>query len=333
MPVDCDERLRDEAGRLATLRRYDLLDTSPESPFDRITALVRTVLDVPIAVISLVDDQRQWFKSHDGIDIQETSRETAFCSHTIAARGPMIVTDARIDARFRANPLVLEPPNIVSYIGAPLITRDGYQIGSLCALDRVPREYSADQIDLLVRFSALVVDTFELRQIATRDFLTGALSRRALIEAAAQAIARHARDGQNCTLLLFDLDHFKAVNDRHGHAAGDIVLEAVAACCQTLLRTTDVLGRVGGEEFAVLLPGVDAAGSTIIAERFREAIEGVKVPFDSNLRVTASFGVAPLTENITSALQWLAVADVALFAAKVAGRNRCLQVADQPEAA
>ncbi|QYE36990.1 sensor domain-containing diguanylate cyclase [Polymorphobacter megasporae] len=324
--------MADEPGRLETLRRYNLRDIAPESPFDRITSLVRVVLDVPMAAISLVDEHRQWFKSRDGFDASETTREISFCTHTIAARGPMIVTDARIDPRFNANPLVVGPPNVVSYVGAPLVSRDGYQIGSLCALDRVPRDYSAAEVGLLAKFSALVVDTFELRQIATRDFLTGALSRRAFLDTAAHAIMRHARDGQECALLLFDLDHFKAINDRHGHAAGDVVLEAISACCQTLLRAPDVFGRVGGEEFAVLLPGAGPAAGIAIAERFRVAIANVTVAFDPDLRVTASFGVASLTHAIVTADEWLAGADIALFAAKDSGRNRCLEATATPEA-
>jgi diguanylate cyclase (GGDEF)-like protein len=321
-----DDRLSDEFGRLSALRRYDLLDTAPEKPFDRITALVRAVFDVPMAAVSLVDRDRQWFKSRDGIDLTETTREISFCSHMIATRSPMIVVDARLDPRFAANPLVVDRPNIVSYIGAPLVSRDGYNLGSLCALDRVPRDYSPAQIDMLVKFSVLVVDAFELRQIATHDHLTGALSRRALLGEAGRAIARHARDGDQSTLLLFDLDHFKSVNDRYGHAAGDIVLEAIAACCLTLLRATDVIGRVGGEEFAVILSGLDGAAALAVAERFRAAISGVTVAFDPALRVTASFGVTPLSEAITTTDDWLDTADVALFAAKHGGRNRVHQI-------
>ncbi len=324
-PPESDDRLTDEFGRLSALRRYDLLDTAPELAFDRITALVRAVLEVPMAAVSLVDKDRQWFKSRDGIDLTETTREISFCTHMIAARSPLIVSDARLDPRFADNPLVVEPPYIVSYVGVPLISREGYNLGSVCALDRVPREYSAAQIDLLVKFSALVVDAFELRLIATHDHLTGALSRRALIGEAGRAIARRARDGAQAALLLFDLDHFKSVNDQYGHAAGDIVLEAVIACCHSLLRATDVIGRVGGEEFAVILPGRDAAAAIVVAERFRAAITRVTVAFDPGLCVTASFGVAPLTDAIATTDEWLDVADTALFSAKHGGRNRCFQ--------
>jgi len=323
--VGSDDRLTDEFGRLSTLRRYDVLDTAPEMSFDRITALVRAVLGVPMAAVSLVDADRQWFKSRDGIDLTETTREISFCTHMIASRSPMIVTDARLDTRFADNPLVTEAPNIVSYVGAPLISREGYNLGSVCALDRVPRDFSPEQVDLLVKFSALVVEAFELRLIATHDHLTGALSRRALVGEAARAIARRDRDNAASALLLFDLDHFKAVNDRYGHAAGDIVLEAVTLCCRTLLRATDVIGRVGGEEFAVILPGLDGAAAVAVAERIRAAITRLTVAFDPNLRVTASFGVAPLTDAIAITDEWLDVADTALFAAKHGGRNRCFQ--------
>lgn len=316
-------RLGDEAGRLAALRRYEVLDTAPEAAFDRITALVRDVFDVPMAAVSLVDRDRQWFKSRDGFDLSQTTRDISFCTHMIATREPMVIVDARHDSRFEANPLVVGPPHIVSYAGAPLVTRDGYHIGSLCALDHKPRDFSLAQIDLLVKFSGLVVDEFELREIATHDDLTGARSRRALLGEAARTIARRERDKQAATLILFDIDHFKTINDLYGHPAGDLVLAQIAVICGAMLRPNDVLGRVGGEEFALVLPGVDGAAAMAVAERCRKAIAGLAFAFDPALRVTASFGVAPLTMAITSPEAWLAAADVPMFAAKHGGRNRC----------
>lgn len=319
--------MSDEIARLSALRRYKILDTAPERLFDRITALVRLTFDVPIAAISLVDRNRQWFKSCDGIDFIESAREISFCTHMIATRAPMVVNDTRLDPRFAGNPLVVGSPNIVSYIGVPLVSREGYSLGSLCALDCVPRQYTSDQIELLSGFSSLVVDAFELRLIATHDHLTGALTRRALVGEATTLVARHAHSGQSATLLVFDLDHFKSVNDRYGHAAGDIVLEAVVARCQPLLSAKDLIGRVGGEEFAIILPDVDGAAAFAVAERFRIAIAEVSFVFDVGLRVTASFGIAPLTSAIISSADWLYAADVALYAAKDSGRNRCRQFA------
>lgn len=316
--------LADEAGRLAALHRYRVLDTAPEQPFDKITSLVRSVLDVPMTAVSLIDRDRQWFKSSQGLDVCETAREVSFCTKTILGREPMVIPDARLDDRFAANPLVVGPPHIVSYAGAPLCDPSGYNIGALCAIDVVRRDFTEEQVDCLAKFAALVVDELELRQIAQLDQLTGVLTRRGLIEQIDKEIARYRRYGRPSALILFDIDHFKSVNDRFGHPAGDEVLRAVARTCAAVARPNDLFGRVGGEEFALLLPEVDAADAMLAAERFRGAIADAPIDIGEPLQVTASFGVAPIGSDIATAAQWLAKADVPLYAAKRAGRDRCV---------
>ena len=306
----------DEADRLSALDRYDIVDSPAEIAFDRITALIRTVFNVPMAAVSLVDRDRQWFKSHPGLTVAETPRAIAFCHHTIAAGVPMIIPDAHADERFCDNPLVTGEPFISSYAGVPLTSRDGFHVGTLCAIDSSPREFTATEIGILTSFAEIVVDNLELRQIARYDHLTGALCRRSFVAEAARAIARRDRYGRPCTLVLFDLDHFKAINERLGHAGGDAVLRAVAATCSKFLRANDLLGRVGGEEFAVLLPELDPVGALAAANRFRTAIAAM-----TEVSVTASFGVAPLKPSIEVTGEWFAAADFAQFAAKRAGRN------------
>jgi hypothetical protein len=149
-----DTKLADEAARLAALRRYEILDTLPEAPFDRITGLVKAVFEVPIALVSLIDADRQWLKSCVGMDVSETPREISFCTHTIQRREPMVIANATEDPRFANNPLVTGPPYIASYLGAPLETPDGYNVGSLCAIDTKPRTFSATQIEVMKSFAA-----------------------------------------------------------------------------------------------------------------------------------------------------------------------------------
>jgi GAF domain-containing protein len=144
-----DTKLTDEMGRRAALRRYEILDTPREAPFDRIVNLVKTVMDVPVALISLVDADRQWLKSCLGVDLTETSRDISFCTYTIQAREPLMIPNASEDPRFANNPLVLGPPHIMSYLGVPLATPDGYNLGSLCAIDTKPRTFNAGQIEVM----------------------------------------------------------------------------------------------------------------------------------------------------------------------------------------
>ena len=319
-----DRTLNDEAGRLAALRRYDVLDTAPEAPFDMLTDLVRCVLGVPIAGVSLIDVDRQWFKSIAGLQVCQTSREVSFCARAIQHRQPLIVPDATLDPRFCGNPLVTGDPGIGSYLGIPLETPDGYYLGALCAIDVKPRDFSANDVGILTTFAKLVMNELELRQIATSDALTGAMTRRAWIEATQTEILRSRRYGTAASIVVFDIDHFKQVNDVHGHPGGDAVLTMIVQRCLGTLRDGDMLGRIGGEEFALLLPATNAAGATRVAQRLRKQVTETQLDLASGaLRVTASFGISALNSGITTVEEWLAVADKYLYEAKADGRNRC----------
>lgn len=313
-------KLEDEPARIAALHRYDVLDTPAEAPFDKITNLVCAVLGVPISAVSLIDTNRQWFKSHPGLDVSETDRRIAFCDHTIRTHEPMIVRDARLDERFSGNPLVTGNPNIGSYVGVPLQTPDGYNIGSLCAIDTRPRDFDVTQIDVLKRLAALVVDQMELRRIAERDHLSGALTRRAFVAEMEKTIALHIRHGRPAALILIDIDHFKAVNDSHGHPAGDKAIRALADRMEAMKRPSDAFGRIGGEEFALLLPETTEDDASQAAERYRAAIAELVIDHDPAFGMTASFGVAGLLDG--DAELWFSRADMALYVAKRSGRNR-----------
>jgi diguanylate cyclase (GGDEF)-like protein len=318
-----DSKLQDEAGRLAALQRYEVLDTAPEPGFDRITSLVSAVMNVPMCTVSLIDADRQWFKSCVGLDAPQTGRDISFCTHTVQQREPLFVPDAMLDERFAKNPLVTGEPFIRSYLGVPLATPDGYNVGSLCVIDRVPRSFTAKQIDILQSFAALVVDELEMRRIAQTDHLTGVATRRSFTLELEKALAQFRRSHQPTALVLLDIDHFKQVNDTYGHPTGDRVLVAVAQTLGGLLRGGDTIGRLGGEEFGILLQDVGAEVARETAERLRGRIEATSVDGESPLQVTASFGIAVLEAGMGSVQPWMARADEALYEAKRTGRNRC----------
>jgi diguanylate cyclase len=156
----------DDKARVNALREYDVLDTEAEESFDRVTRLVARVLDVPIALVSFVDLERQWFKSCIGLDARATPRNVAFCSYAIMSDDLFVVPNALADERFRDNPLVTDGPKIRAYAGAPLLTARGFRLGTLCAIDTRPREFSASQLDTLRDLAGMVVDQLELRRMA-----------------------------------------------------------------------------------------------------------------------------------------------------------------------
>jgi GAF domain-containing protein len=153
-----------ETARLAALNRYAILDTEPEQSFDDLVVLASFVCRTPIATLSLVDDHRQWFKSKVGVEIRETPRDISFCAHAIQQQELFIVPDALADPRFKDNPLVLGDPHIRFYAGAPLIDEDGYALGTLCVMDRQPRELDDTQKEALFSLRRLALSQIELRR-------------------------------------------------------------------------------------------------------------------------------------------------------------------------
>jgi diguanylate cyclase (GGDEF)-like protein/PAS domain S-box-containing protein len=500
----------DERERLTALREFGILDTPVEPEFDRLTALAAHICNAPMALISLVDAERQWFKSAYGLNIRETPREDAFCAHAILSDGTMVIPDATADDRFKDSPLVTGGIRIRSYAGAP-IKAEGHRLGALCAIHtevtqlderqitalellaaqvaslietkhqliiaedarfrleekaadlmfaRDTLQSQADQLinmaeerdllnrrndqsqrfiqtllatmpipifardtdgvvthanpaysslfnspdgiigkhvsdilpdyyaeailntdremfrtgqktevrerrldygdgrearDIVVSQSLLVTDdgTFEgvvggimdvtaertlrthLEELASTDPLTGAFNRRAFTRQALNEIKRCQRLKLDLSIIMFDLDHFKQVNDTHGHLAGDAALKEVSTLFQsTMRRPTDFLGRMGGEEFAILAVDCCLKDARILAERLRKCLDGSPVTWgESKLHLTASFGVAQLTGNGQKGLELaLRQADEALYAAKENGRNRVYMWSEADEA-
>jgi diguanylate cyclase (GGDEF)-like protein len=318
-----------EAWRLSELERYEILDTLPEENFDRLVKLASFICATPISLMSLVDESRQWFKAKIGIQSTETPRSTAFCAHAIASDDDiMVVEDATQDARFAENPLVTGDPHIRFYAGAPMRNKAGARLGTICVIDSKPRGLTAEQRSLLTDLAAIAVDEMELRikikQLIAKsqtDAMTGAHTRGYFLDRAESEHARAARYGRPLCVLVFDLDHFKRVNDTWGHAAGDTVLASVVQAGKLTLRSQDVLARMGGEEFAALLPETDLAGGERIAERLRARVEKLTLRHDAaTIGITISIGVA-LVDPDAAIADTLKRADKALYQAKDEGRN------------
>ena len=217
-----------EADRLAALHDFQILDTPPDDAFDRITRIASRILKTPIAIVSLVDKERQWFKSRLGVDTEETPREVAFCAHAICEQDVMVIQDASEDQRFADNPLVTEDPKIRFYAGAPLQDNAGHNLGALCVIDSAPRQIDDDQRAMLRDLASIVMDAMHLRRLAAVDPLTSLPNRRHFLELCEQENRRAHRYGNELTVGLLDIDCFKQINDQYGHDAGDAVLKAMS---------------------------------------------------------------------------------------------------------
>ncbi len=164
-----------ETARLEVLRQFEVLDTDPEKSFDDLTRLAAYICNTPIGILTLIDADRQWFKARVGLTPAETSRDISFCAHAILQPGTFTVRDALDDERFKTNPLVTSEPHIRFYAGSPLTTTEGFKLGTLCVIDRIPRELTPEQVAALSVLSEQAMTQLELHR--TIAFLTGALKR------------------------------------------------------------------------------------------------------------------------------------------------------------
>jgi len=267
----------DDAARVESLRNLRILDTPPEERFDRLTRLARRLFEVPVALVSFVDKDRQWFKAGLGLDIRETSRELSFCAHAILGDEIMVVPDAALDERFSDNPLVTGDPKIRFYAGRPVKAPNGAKLGTLCIMDDQPRQLSQEDARLLDDLASLLEEEFRTLQITTTDELTGLTNRRGFRAIAFHTLALCRRLKRPATLVVLDLDEFKAINDSLGHAAGDQALKEFSRHLLAAFRDSDVVARLGGDEFCVLLSGTDEAHSDLplqhLEDRLAEAAE------------------------------------------------------------
>ena len=218
-----------ETERLAILKELEILDTLPEKALDDLTLLASHICEAPIALLTLLDDKRQWFKSRVGLAVAETPIEMAFCAHAIDQQGLFVVPDAEHDPRFSQNPLVRGDPNIRFYAGSPLVMDNGFALGTLCVIDRVPREMTAGQREALEALGREVVTHLELRRTVSRLRQTQLELQRAqsnsenlLLAVLPESIARRLMRGEQhiadsfdqVSILFADIDDFASIADR-----------------------------------------------------------------------------------------------------------------------
>ena len=343
LPANEDARL----AALNSLSSLKLLDTAEQEIFDNLARLAREITGTPMAAVSFVAQERQWYLAHPGLPARQTSRSVAFCAHAILTSELMELPDALADARFCDNPLVLGPPHIRFYAGVPLVLSSGESLGALCVLDTVPRKLSETQKQALKTLARSVVGEIELRRrvlelevevarrhvaeaqiqhAATRDPLTGLPNRIALHERLEQHVRLAHRHGVMLAFLFIDLDRFKLINDTLGHDVGDAALIEVAQRLTGALRDSDTVARLGGDEFAVLLPEVGDADEAIqMAVKLVAVLNEPAVLKGHRLHLNASIGVAMYPGHGDAGDQLMRNADLAMYQAKQSGSGRvCL---------
>lgn len=343
-----------EGVRLRVLDRLGILDTPEDEVFSAIARLAAVIVDAPIALISLIDANRQWFKARVGIDVCETSRSVAFCAHAVASGRLFEIEDARRDERFADNPLVRGEPWIRFYAGMPLVMPGGEAIGTLCVIDRVSRRLTEAQRMALGVLARNVVTELELRQriveleaevarrheaearimhLATRDPLTGLPNRAALMDRLQQGLKAAKRAHGELGVLFLDLDNFKWINDTLGHDVGDSLLQVMAERLTHVLRESDTVARLGGDEFAVIVGNLHVREDALMIAR--KIIAVVTEPMNvrgHTVQVGCSVGLALYPEHGDSEEILLRQADLSMYQAKELGGNQCQLFSEQMNA-
>ena len=318
----------DECARLRALQALGVLDTAPEATFDHMINLAATIWDVPVAALSLIDAERQWFKARRGFAKDSIPRDVSFCAHAIADPGSaLIVEDALLDPRFAGNPFVSGPIGVRFYAGSVVFDGHGHALGAVCVIDRKPRTPTPALIRALDDIAAVASGALVLRRavvdlarIATIDHLTGALNRHGLEQ-------KFATLKTGIAVLMLDLDRFKAVNDTYGHSCGDELLALIVARLRSTLRNEDAIARIGGDEFVILAHCQDAQQAIKLTARIRLALEqpwtsrslrlSPKVSIGSTFGDSSAIGLAALIER----------ADAQLY------RDKAIRRGDPPNAA
>ena len=307
----------DESDRLDTLRSIDILDTPPDERFDRLTRMARKIFDVPIALVSLVDADRQWFKSSAGLEASETPRDISFCGHAILGDEVFMVPNVSDDERFSDNPLVTGDPNISFYAGCPLRALDGQKLGTLCIIDRKPRVLDESDVEVLSDLAAIAESELAAVQMATVDDLTNIANRRGFNMLAQYSLDLCLREKIPASLVFVDLDGFKSINDTFGHAAGDEALTMFADLLKSAGRVSDIPGRLGGDEFVVLLTNAARQFALHVMERLTKSIQKHNREAGREYDIAFSYGVVEYDcEKHASVDDLLAEGDALMFEAK-----------------
>lgn len=284
---------QDDPQRLEALHALGVLDTPAEERFDRVTRMARRLFGVPIALVSLVDESRQWFKSCMGLDATETPRDISFCGHAIVQDGVFIIEDARNDERFHDNPLVTGAPHIRFYAGIPLRSLSGQALGTLCLIDQDPRKLDADDRALLKDLAEMVERELISLQLAILDDLTRISNRRGFLILSRYSLDLCVRQLIPAAVALLDLDGFKPINDTYGHAEGDRALKLFAETMKQSFRNSDVFARLGGDEFVVLMTNVRTDAAEELIERFRTQLREACTAHGLPYRIEFSSGITP----------------------------------------
>ncbi|WP_017446665.1 sensor domain-containing diguanylate cyclase [Gayadomonas joobiniege] len=313
---------QNELKRLEALRALKILDTAKEERFDRITRLASRIFQVPVAIVSLVDENRVWCKSTHGLSLNEVPRDMSFCGHAINYNNFFIVHDTHLDDRFHDHPFVINPPNIRFYAASPITVNFDLRLGTLCLLDYKPRVFNDEEKIILQDLTRLAENEISALQHSTLYELTQISDRRGFNLLAPYALSWCKREALPACIVVFDLDNFKSINDTFGHLEGDKALIVFSSILRRVLRNSDVFARIGGDEFVAILTDTQCIDVQLVMTRLRAHIIEFNQRNPNNYQLSFSYGCHDLTAEQTINLSdSLAAADRQMYKNKAAKKR------------
>ena len=298
----------DEASRIDSLFKLDVLDTDPDERFDRITRLAKRMFDVPIALISLVDKKRQWFKSKQGLDANETSRKVSFCAHAIAKPVPldskhriMEITNTLLDNRFKHNPLVLDQPKIRFYAGFVLQSHNDYNLGTLCIVDSKPRKLSTTEREALFDFGMITQNALQSLRHEDKDIDTELYNRRGFLSIAEFMLENSCQQKVSTTLIYFDMLNFPSLVMQYSNLIEKEILENFVKLLKSMFRESDLLARIDTGRFVALTTHQHNFNVEDLLNRFKENVQVHNTHTQEKFRIKFRAG------TITSSPEYLKV--------------------------
>ena len=280
----------DEALRIKSLFKLDVLDTPPDERFDSITRIAKILFDVPIALVSLVDTNRQWFKSKQGLDACETSRDSSFCAHAIAETDIdtlqdriFEVPDTLLDDRFSDNPLVTDHPHIRFYAGFVLQSIDGYNLGTLCIIDSQPRTLSKADRNKLIDLGVVAQTTLQSLHHHDKDVVTGIYNRRGFLSIAEYMLATCKRNHYLATVIYFDLTNLKSITPNREDSFEKEVLQRFTSVLMECFQQADLFARIDVSRFIVLTIHNEGADVDQFSRQVKDKIHHQVIEIDEKL--------------------------------------------------
>jgi len=326
------------------LQRFHILSETNVTDTNQTARMAALAFDMPMVMVSLNQRYRDWFQARIGIPQGSARAVENFCSLAQLSQSAFVVEDVRNEPYFAKEAAITGAPNLCFFAGAPLRNPHGQRFGTLCLMDTKPRSLSSREASLLASMALIISNDIclrsagryavrdligaerekcELYDLATTDELTSALNRRSFFYLADREMRRRARHRTNLSVIMLDIDHFKKVNDVHGHAVGDEVIERLSKVISDTVRDEDIFGRLGGEEFGIVLPDTNTKGAAVLAERLRKSAAALS--FEANgeaFQISISLGISEPGFSEPDITQALDRADQALYRAKENGRNR-----------